>query len=71
MEKKRYWYEYLEFPWTQTYKCYSEFVGMDKFLSRWINENQRIRIYEPANGYNNEDPGMQIVAPIINAALDG
>jgi len=71
MEKKRYWYEYLEFPWSQTYKCYSEFVGMDKFLSRWINQNQRIRIYEPANGYNNEDPGMQIIAPIINAALDG
>jgi len=23
------------------------------------------------NGYNAEDPGMQIVAPLINAALGG
>ncbi|AGC47331.1 hypothetical protein MYSTI_06058 [Myxococcus stipitatus DSM 14675] len=71
MEKKRHWYEYMEFPWGQTYKCYSEFVGMDVFLNRWVNGNQRVRIYEPANGYNNEDPGMQIVAPLINGALGG
>jgi hypothetical protein len=71
MEKKRYWYEYLEWPPGQTYKCYSEFVGMDAFLRRWINNNERIRIYEPANNYNNEDPGMSAVATLINAALGG
>jgi hypothetical protein len=69
MEKK-YWYEYLSEPW-QSYKCHSEFVPMDVFLQRFINENQRIRIYEPANGYNAEDPGMQVLAPLINGALEG
>jgi hypothetical protein len=44
---------------------------METFLQRWINGNQRSRIYEPSNWYNNEDPGMQIVAPLINAALGG
>ena len=70
MEKKRYWYEYLEWPPGQTYKCYSEFVGMDAFLRRWVN-NERIRIYEPSNNYNNEDPGMSAVATLINGALGG
>jgi Pectinacetylesterase len=69
MEKKRRWYEYLEFPWGQNYKCYSEFVGMDKFLERFINENKQVRIVEPPNGYNADDPGMKIIAPIINAAM--
>ncbi|MCY1079275.1 pectin acetylesterase-family hydrolase [Archangium lansingense] len=71
MEKKHNWWEYLEWPWGQTYKCYSEFVPMETFLHRFINENQRIRIYEPVNGYNAEDPGMGIVAPLINGALGG
>lgn len=71
MEKKRYWWEYLEWPPGQTYKCYSEFVGMDVFLKRFINDNQRVRIYEPNNGYNNEDPGMGMIAPLINGALGG
>ncbi|HYI00103.1 pectin acetylesterase-family hydrolase [Hyalangium sp.] len=71
MEKKKYWWEYLEWPPGQTYKCYSEFVGMDVFLKRFINDNQRVRIYEPANGYNNEDPGMSAVAALINGALGG
>ncbi|WNG38499.1 hypothetical protein F0U60_36290 [Archangium minus] len=70
MEKKHNWYEYIPEPW-QSYKCYSEFVPMDVFLHRFINENQRVRIYEPANGYNDEDPGMDIVAPLINGALGG
>jgi hypothetical protein len=69
MEKKRHWWEYLEFPPGQTYKCYSEFVPMETFLERFINQGQRVRIVEPANGYNNEDPGMSIVAPLINAAI--
>jgi hypothetical protein len=71
MEKKRYWWEHLEFPWGQTYKCYSEFVPMDVFLQRWIVDNQRVRIYEPPNWYNNEDPGMSVVSGLINGALGG
>lgn len=70
MEKKRYWYEYLSEPW-QSYKCYSEFVPMETFLQRFINGNQRVRIYEPANNFNNEDAGMSLVAPLINGALGG
>jgi hypothetical protein len=71
MEKKKYWYEYLEWPPGQTYKCYSEFVPMDVFLKRWIVDNQRVRIYEPPNNYNNEDPGMSAVSALINGALGG
>ena len=69
MEKKR-WYEYVSEPW-QSWKCNSEFVPMETFLQRFINDNQRIRIYEPPNGYNDEDPGMDILAPLINGALGG
>ncbi|WP_438006665.1 pectin acetylesterase-family hydrolase [Sorangium sp. So ce321] len=71
MEKKRSWFEYLELPLGQSYKCYSEFVPMEVFLQRFVNENRRVRIYEPRNWYNNEDPGMKIVAPLINAAMGG
>lgn len=71
MEKKRYWWEYLQWPWGQDYKCYSEFVGFDMFLERFVNDDQRVRIYEPENGYNAEDPGMGIVGPLINDALTG
>jgi hypothetical protein len=71
MEKKRYWWEYLEWPIGQTYKCYSEFVPMETFLYRFVNNNTRTRIHEPVNHYNDEDPGMQIVAPLINGALGG
>jgi hypothetical protein len=70
MEKKRYWWEYLEVT-TQTYKCYSELVPMEVFLKRFVGDGTRTRIYEPVNWYNNEDPGMQIVAPLINGALGG
>lgn len=71
MEKKHNLLEYLEWPLGQSYKCYSEFVGMDLFLKRFINENQQVRIYEPPNGYNKEDPGMILAAPLINAAIGG
>ncbi|WP_437927036.1 pectin acetylesterase-family hydrolase [Sorangium sp. So ce291] len=71
MEKKRSWLEYFELPLGQSYKCYSELVPMEVFLQRFINENRRVRIYEPRNWYNNEDPGMRIVAPLINAAMGG
>jgi len=36
-----------------------------------INNNQQGRIVEKENYYNNEDPGMQIVAPLINDAISG
>ena len=71
MLKKKHWYEYLEWPPGQSYKCYSEFVPMDVFLSRFVNNNTRTRIQEPPNGYNADDPGMNIVAPLINMALGG
>jgi hypothetical protein len=71
MQKKKYWWEYLEWPLGQSYKCYSEFVSMESFLNRFINQNARVRIHEPPNGYNDEDPGMSIVGPLINGALGG
>ena len=71
MEKKHHWWEYLELPLGQSYKCYSEFVPMEVFLKRFIVDGTRTRIHEPVNGYNAEDPGMQIVGPLINAALGG
>jgi len=71
MEKKHHWWEYLEWPPGESYKCYSEFVGMDRFLQQFIGQNRQFRIQEPPNGYNAEDPGMKIVAPLINSALDG
>jgi hypothetical protein len=71
MEKKHHWWEYFEWPPGESYKCYSEFVGMDRFLQQFIGEDRQFQIQEPPNGYNAEDPGMKIVAPLINAALDG
>jgi len=71
MEKKHHWWEYLEWPPGESYKCYSEFVGMDQFLQQFIGQDRQFQIQEPSNGYNAEDPGMKIVAPLINAALDG
>jgi hypothetical protein len=69
--RKKKWYEFWEWPWSQTWKCPGEFVPIETFLSRWINQGQKPRLVEPYNNYNNEDPGMQIVAPLINDALSG
>lgn len=69
--RKKYWWEALEWPWTQSWKCPSGFMPFDTFLTRFITNNQQTRIVEPENYYNNEDPGMQIVAPLINAAISG
>jgi hypothetical protein len=71
MEKKHHWWEYLEWPWGQDYKCYSEFVPMETFLQRFIGNDQHERILEPPNGYNADDPGMKILAPLINKAIGG
>jgi Pectinacetylesterase len=69
--RKKKWYEVLEWPWTQSWKCPSGFTPFETFLSKWLDNNQQVRIVEPENYYNNEDPGMQIVAPLINDALAG
>lgn len=69
--RKKYWYEALEWPWTQSWKCPSGMMSMETFLTRFITNNQQTRTVEPENYYNNEDPGMQIVAPLINDALSG
>ena len=69
MDKKK-WYEYVSEPW-QEYICRSEMISMATFLQRFINDNQRVRVYEPVNGYNADDPGMQVLAPLINGAIGG
>jgi Pectinacetylesterase len=69
--RKKKWYEVFEWPWTQSWKCPSGFTPFETFLDKWINNNQQVRIVEPENYYNNEDPGMQIVGPLINDALAG
>ena len=66
--RKKYWYE---FPVGQTWKCPSGQTPFETFLTRWLTNDQRSRIVEPENYYNNEDLGMQIVAPLINDALAG
>jgi hypothetical protein len=71
MEKKHHWWEYFEWPPGESYKCYSEFVPMDRFLQQFIGQDRQFRIQEPPNGYNAQDPGMKIVAPLINAAIGG
>ena len=42
---------------------------METFLHRFLDLGQVTRIVEPPNAYNDEDLGMQLVAPLINAAL--
>ena len=69
--RKKYWYEALEWPWTQSWKCPSGFKPFETFFDAWVLNNQQSRIVEPENYYNNEDPGMQIVGPLINDALAG
>lgn len=69
--RKKKWYEALEWPWTQSWKCPSGNMPFETFLQNWIGNNQRSRIVEPENYYNQEDPGMQIVGPLINDALAG
>ena len=69
--RKKRWYEIFEWPWTQSWKCPRRFTPIEDFLDRWIDRNQRVRLIEPKNNYNNEDPGMQIVGPLINDALSG
>ncbi|MEB2284733.1 MAG: hypothetical protein B6D46_13480 [Polyangiaceae bacterium UTPRO1] len=69
--RKKKWYEALEFPWSQSWKCPSGFLPFETFLQNWVGSNQQKRTIEPENYYNNEDPGMQIIGPAINDALAG
>jgi len=69
--RKKFWYEALEFPWTQSWKCPSGQTPFESFLVTWLTNSQQKRTVEPENYYNNEDPGMQIVGPLINDALAG
>jgi len=66
--RKKYWYE---IPWPQSWKCVSGFTPFETFLANWLGGNQKPRIVEKENYYNNEDLGMQIVAPLINDAING
>ena len=66
--RKKYWYE---IPWPQSWKCTGTFRPMETFLANWLGSNQQQRIVETENYYNDEDPGMQIVAPLINDAIAG
>ena len=66
--RKKYWYE---IPWPQSWKCTGTFRPIETFLQNWLNNNQQQRIVETENYYNNEDPGMSIVAPLINDAING
>jgi hypothetical protein len=69
MGKKRTLREYLQPPWGQTWTCRGSFVGMETFLDRFVGEDAVVRVEEPPNSYNAEDPGMRILAPLIDAAL--
>lgn len=66
--RKKYWYEALEWPQTQTWKCPGTSYGMAGFLSSWIGGGI-VRAVEPYNNYNNEDPGMQLYGPLIDDAI--
>ncbi len=66
--RKKRWYEFWEWPWTQSWKCPGTMTGMTSFLQQWVN-GSRLRLKEPFNLYNQEDPGMQIIGPQINNVL--
>jgi hypothetical protein len=70
--RKKYWYEYAYLlPPTQTWTCPNGWTTMEGFLTKFVTNTQQSRSIEPENYYNNEDPGMQIVAPLINDAISG
>lgn len=67
--RKKRWYERWQWPWSQSWKCPGALNPLEDFLARWINNNEQLRFKEPWNNYNNEDPGMRIIAPLINDAI--
>jgi len=66
--RKKFWYE---IPFPQSWKCTGTFRPFETFLANWLTNNQQQRIVETENYYNNDDPGMSIVGPLINDALAG
>ncbi len=69
--RKKRWYEFWQWPWSQSWKCPGGLFPLETFLERWVEGGETLRTLERPNGYNAEDPGMQIVAPLINDALSG
>ena len=69
--RKKKWYEAWQWPWSQTWKCPGTFQTMEDFIDDFVGQDRRFRLVEPPNGYNAEDPGMGIVAPLINDAVSG
>ncbi|MCA9505058.1 MAG: hypothetical protein KC616_18350 [Myxococcales bacterium] len=71
--RKKKWYEFWEFPWSQSWKCPGGVAqyGFDRFFDSWILADALVRWVEPYNQFNAQDPGMQIVAPLINDAISG
>lgn len=69
--RKKRWFEAFEWPWSQSWKCPGTFQTMEDFIDGFIGEDRRYRLVEPPNGYNDEDPGINLVAPIIDAAISG
>ncbi len=69
--RKKKWYEFWQWPWSQSWKCTGGWTPFENFLDTWLTNDGTSRIVEKQNNYNNEDPGMVIVAPLINDALAG
>ena len=66
--RKKYWYESLEWPQTQSWKCPGTFYGMSAFLDAFV-AGATWRLIEPWNEYNLEDPGCDIYCPLISDAI--
>jgi hypothetical protein len=66
--RKKYWYESLEWPQTQSWKCPGTFYGMAAFLDAFV-AGATWRLVEPWNEYNLEDPGCDIYCPLIDDAI--
>jgi len=66
--RKKKWYEAWQWPWSQSWKCAGTSTGMSSFLAQWVGGGV-LRLKEPYNLYNQEDPGMQIIGPQIDSAL--
>mgnify|MGYP002149681105 CR=1 FL=1 len=63
------WYESWEWPWSQGWKCPGTSTGMSSYLNQWINGNNTVRLLEPYNNYNNEDPGMSALVQLLDGVL--
>lgn len=66
--RKKKWYEAWQWPWSQSWKCAGTSTGMSSFLAQWVGGGV-LRLKEPYNLYNQNDPGMQIIGPQIDSAL--